>query len=473
MASIFGGVFDNSVQQQAAQDQIRGINAGYGQLSDLFGQGRAATTGAYGTGRDDLFNSFNYGAGAATNYSNAGLGYLGQGWNAATNAAVPSFQSGANAITNAINTGTGQIYGGLGGANAALGGGYNAAQDAATRNYYAGISPFMQNWAQANQGSNALADALGLNGPQGSANAVAAFQANPAYQFGQQQGLNAIQAQAQASGMGASGNALMDAAKFANNYANQGWNSYIGNLSPYLNFATQGAGGIQAGFNPLAATTSANAMQYGQLGSNNIMNAAQLANANQLNMGNWLNTNAMNLGSLLSGNAMNYGNLANANQVNLGNNLLSGALTTGGAANTNAMNLGNQLGSSFTNQGNAAYGAQTSIGNANANADLAQAQANANILGTIGQGAKFAASVISDREMKDDIELVGRLFDDQPVYRYRMKGDARHQIGLIAQDVEQSNPDAVVQFTPHVKGVDYRRATNAAAEIARRFLEAA
>lgn len=54
------------------------------------------------------------------------------------------------------------------------------------------------------------------------------------------------------------------------------------------------------------------------------------------------------------------------------------AAATGiGTVNTG---LGNQLNQSFTNQGNAAYGAQTSIGNANANADLAGLNASGNLL---------------------------------------------------------------------------------------------
>jgi hypothetical protein len=265
----------------------------------------------------------------------------------------------------------------------------------------AGLSPFLQNYAQANLGTNQLANALGLNGPQGNAAAIAGFQNNPSYQFGLRQGEDAIAAQAARGGMGASGNALLAADQFGTNYANQNWNNYIGQLTPYLNYAAQGAGGALQG--------------YGNLGQG--------------------------LGNLYS---------------NLGQNL-----------NQNFMGLGGGLNQSFANQGNAAYGAQSSIGNAQANAELAQAGANANILNAIGGGAKAVAGMLSDKTMKEDMEPVGKLFDGQKVYRYREKGDPRHRIGLIAQEVERIKPDAVVQFTPHVKGVDYRTATNAAAEIAK------
>src|SRR5258705_1124732 len=40
-------IFSNTDQRQAADDQIAGINKGYGQLSDLFGQGRGAINTNY------------------------------------------------------------------------------------------------------------------------------------------------------------------------------------------------------------------------------------------------------------------------------------------------------------------------------------------------------------------------------------------------------------------------------------------
>jgi Chaperone of endosialidase len=135
---------------------------------------------------------------------------------------------------------------------------------------------------------------------------------------------------------------------------------------------------------------------------------------------------------------------------------------------------GNQLNTSFTGQGNAAAGAQTAIGNANANADLAGLTASGNIFGALGGLAKAGAGIglgLSDKRAKDDIEPVGKLYDGQDVYRYRYKGDSRHQIGLIAQEVEARDPDAVGPIG-HFKGVDYRRATDMAAELGK-FLKAA
>jgi hypothetical protein len=210
-------IFGTQDQQNAAQSQIAGINAGYGQLQDLSQQGRGA-----------------------------------------------------------LQT-----------------------------NYTAGLQPFLQNYGTAQQGTTALGNALGLNGPQGNAAAIAAFQANPGYQLQLQQGMDAIDANAAKTGQLASGNTNLDLLKFGQGLAGTGWNQYLQNLQPYLGAANSAATGV---------------------------------------------------GGLYSG-------------------------------------LGNQLAQSFGNQGNAAYGAQTSIGNANANADLAGLNASANSLGAIAGGLGLGANL--------------------------------------------------------------------------------
>lgn len=78
----------------------------------------------------------------------------------------------------------------------------------------------------------------------------------------------------------------------------------------------------------------------------------------------------------------------------------------------------------------------------------------------IGGLMSSAGSLVkSDRNAKEDIVEIGKLFDGQPVYRYRYKGEGpRVHIGLMAQDVEQHTPDAVVEISG-VKHVDYGIAT--------------
>jgi hypothetical protein len=84
----------------------------------------------------------------------------------------------------------------------------------------------------------------------------------------------------------------------------------------------------------------------------------------------------------------------------------------------------------------------------------------ANILGgTIG-----AAALLSDKRAKQNIEKVGILNDGQNVYRYEYRADPAKKIhiGLLAQEVEQRNPDAVVEIGG-LKHVNYDLATERAA----------
>lgn len=64
----------------------------------------------------------------------------------------------------------------------------------------------------------------------------------------------------------------------------------------------------------------------------------------------------------------------------------------------------------------------------------------------------------SDERLKENIKKIGETNDGQPIYKYNYKGDPRTQIGLIAQDVEKSHPDAVGE-SQGFKTVDYDKAT--------------
>jgi len=86
-----------------------------------------------------------------------------------------------------------------------------------------------------------------------------------------------------------------------------------------------------------------------------------------------------------------------------------------------------------------------------------------------GIGALGAILALSDENAKEDIEPVGMLADGQPIYRYSYKDDptgATH-IGLLAQEVEQTTPEAVGEFGNGLKGVDYDAATRTAAAMVR------
>jgi len=68
----------------------------------------------------------------------------------------------------------------------------------------------------------------------------------------------------------------------------------------------------------------------------------------------------------------------------------------------------------------------------------------------------------SDKRLKHDIKKIGETYDGQTVYSYKMHGDPRTHIGLIAQDVEKKHPEAV-GLAGGFKVVDYGKATKEAA----------
>jgi Chaperone of endosialidase len=68
----------------------------------------------------------------------------------------------------------------------------------------------------------------------------------------------------------------------------------------------------------------------------------------------------------------------------------------------------------------------------------------------------------SDKRLKHDIKKIGKLYDGQEIYSYKMHGDPRTHIGLIAQKVEKKHPEAV-GLAGGYKIVDYGKATKEAA----------
>ena len=82
-------------------------------------------------------------------------------------------------------------------------------------------------------------------------------------------------------------------------------------------------------------------------------------------------------------------------------------------------------------------------------------------------GGMVAASMLpylmSDMRIKRNIVRIGTLFDGMPVYRFCYAGNDTVHIGLMAQDVEKSAPEAVKEFGSF-KFVNYDLATRPAME---------
>jgi len=86
-----------------------------------------------------------------------------------------------------------------------------------------------------------------------------------------------------------------------------------------------------------------------------------------------------------------------------------------------------------------------------------------NLFSGLGSGLSSLFSQVSDARLKENIEPVGLLYNGLNVYRYNLRGSMKPQIGVMAQEVEQVNPDAVINVGlwpgASVKMVDYQKAT--------------
>lgn len=91
-----------------------------------------------------------------------------------------------------------------------------------------------------------------------------------------------------------------------------------------------------------------------------------------------------------------------------------------------------------------------------------------NWIGGTAAAAGGLGILFSDERVKTDIAPVGELHDGQKVYSYKYRGSNVPQLGLIAQEVLDHEPDAVRDFGG-ILAVDYEKATRKSRNIASRF----
>lgn len=167
-------------------------------------------------------------------------------------------------------------------------------------------------------GTSLYLDALGANGADGSARASSAFQTSPGYQFNLEQGLEGINRRRAAGGMLDSGNADIDAMKYASGLASGEYSNWLNNLSglvsPELSATSGAATGTAAGLGSLANLYQTDATNRiglqggytsGMMSANNQEAEAKSKGAgNLLNLGLNVASMAMGLppmGSMFSG----------------------------------------------------------------------------------------------------------------------------------------------------------------------------
>lgn len=131
-------------------------------------------------------------------------------------------------------------------------------------------------------GTDLYLDSLGVNGPEGNARAVGAFQAGPGYDFMVNQSLDALDRRAASRGMLASGNNTIDTLNTVTGLANQeygNWQNRLGGLiSPEMT-AAGGAAGVAGNVANLWTTDAQNRVNLAS-GVTGNMNAVQNQGAN-------------------------------------------------------------------------------------------------------------------------------------------------------------------------------------------------
>jgi hypothetical protein len=138
------------------------------------------------------------------------------------------------------------------------------------------------------------------------------------------------------------------------------------------------------------------------------------------------------------------------------------------------------------NSGIQAFDMAGAMQNAYSNKQAAANNQNSAIMGLIGTGAGFAlggpvgaaagGSIMggsggssfnpsafanglpwSDMRLKEDIKEIGATYEGTPIYTYKLKGSDVTHMGVMAQEVMQKNPDAVVLHDSGYYKVDYSK----------------
>lgn len=128
---------------------------------------------------------------------------------------------------------------------------------------------------------------------------------------------------------------------------------------------------------------------------------------------------------------------------------LGQASAAGQAANV--MGTAQGIGELYTQQGNVAAAAR-----------MAGPQARAQVLQGYMQAAGAAAGAAvgaSDMRIKTDITPIGKMDNGLPLYSFRYIGKTELHMGVMAQDVEKVNPDAVIEING-IKHVKYGELSN-------------
>lgn len=128
--------------------------------------------------------------------------------------------------------------------------------------------------ASTGAGSAAYGDATGANGAAGLARATALYQADPGYNGGLTTGIDQVNRNAAATGNLGGGQTSADEIKFASDYDNQKYSSYVNSLAPYLSANGSAVSGNASTLGSQATSDLAVAGQQSQNQYNSITGGA-------------------------------------------------------------------------------------------------------------------------------------------------------------------------------------------------------
>lgn len=252
---------------------------------------------------------------------------------------------------------------------------------------------------------------------QSAANTAGQFNAGAQNQFAQQQ-----------AGL------LADAGQFNANAANT------------ANLANMQANN-QYGLSQFDAQNQANQFNAGQANQMSQFNTDALNTAQQQQLARQLQASGL-LGDLAGNYASDYRSDL-ATQSDLGNQLYQLQDRYNQAPLTQLQNIGNLLNPGLidTLSGKTITSQQSGVEQTKKSGGLFNS-----LLGLASVATPF---IPSDRRLKDDIRRVGKTDAGLPIYTYRYKGDHETRFGVMAQDVEAMQPEALGPMWRGFKTVNY------------------
>jgi|SRR5215211_6654770 len=279
-----------------------------------------------------LFNLFQQGTGTLNDFLSKGLAGLTSKDAEATDYLKQIFPQ----LASSYEASRGDLTGYTGQGLEALRSRFGEGSDALAR-ATAAFDPVSAMAERFGKGSQLYADATGVNGPEGTARAQAAFQAGPGYNFMKDQGIDAINSARAARGQ-RGGNVDTAIADYTTGLANQEFGNWRGALAPYNAY--------EADATKTAATGRAGTLS-------NAADFARMQGGAESGILTGLGSGLAGLSERYGGNVGNtYGKIADLTS-GTGRSLADLLSKTGGQIAGLTSNLFNPLSQSYTEQGKA------------------------------------------------------------------------------------------------------------------------